>query len=75
MFNTKSKAFREWHAKRGLGDVVAAVAQPIAGVIDKVTGTRIQHCEGCRKRRDYLNEKFPFKPTSQTPQPPTPKKL
>ena len=39
----------------GLGDLVAAVAQPIAGVIDRVAGTQIKSCGGCAKRREMLN--------------------
>lgn len=39
----------------GLGDLVAAVAQPIAGAIDAVAGTQIQSCGGCAKRREMLN--------------------
>ena len=49
---------------RGLGDVVAKVAQPIAKVIDKIAKTNIQGCGGCARRQEYLNKKFP----SDTPQ-------
>lgn len=45
---------------RGLGDIVSKVAQPIARVIDKVAGTDIEHCGGCAKRRDALNNAFPL---------------
>ena len=45
---------------RGLGDVLAAVAQPVAKAIDAVAGTQIQTCGGCAKRRAALNETFPF---------------
>jgi len=38
-----------------LGDKVAAVAQPIARVIDRVAGTNVQGCGGCKKRQDALN--------------------
>jgi hypothetical protein len=34
---------------------VAAVAQPIAGAIDRVAGTQIKTCGGCAKRREALN--------------------
>ena len=47
---------------RGLGDLVHKVANPIAHVIDKVTGTHIQGCGGCAKRREKWNEAVPFKP-------------
>jgi protein-arginine kinase activator protein McsA len=43
----------------GLGDAVAAVAQPIAGAIDRVFGTDIKHCGGCQKRRETLNRIVP----------------
>jgi len=46
---------------KGLGDVVAAVAQPIAGAIDKLAGTNVSGCSGCARRRNNLNKKFPFK--------------
>jgi hypothetical protein len=40
----------------GLGDLVAAVAQPIARGIDAVAGTRVAECGGCKKRREALNQ-------------------
>lgn len=43
----------------GLGDRVERIAQPIARVIDRVAGTNIQGCGACKKRKEYLNEKFP----------------
>lgn len=43
----------------GLGDVVAAVAQPIARAIDAALGTKISGCGGCKKRRETLNAKVP----------------
>lgn len=45
---------------RGLGDVVHAVAQPIARTIDRVAGTGVQHCSGCAARREALNRIVPF---------------
>lgn len=44
----------------GLGDIVAAVAQPVAGAIDAVAAavgvkTNVKGCGGCKKRRDRLN--------------------
>ena len=43
---------------RGLGDLVAVVAEPVARVIDAVAGTRIQGCAGCARRRDNWNRRF-----------------
>lgn len=45
--------------EKGLGDMVHAVAQPIARVIDKVFKTNIQGCGGCKKRRSRLNSLSP----------------
>jgi hypothetical protein len=39
----------------GLGDKIAAVAQPIAKAIDKVAGTKLAGCGGCKKMRERLN--------------------
>lgn len=47
-------------ALRGLGDVVAQVAQPIARAIDAVAGTHLRDCGGCKARRAKLNEWMPF---------------
>jgi len=44
---------------KGLGDLVETIAQPIAKAIDKVAGTKIQQCGACKKRKEYLNKKFP----------------
>lgn len=45
---------------RGLGDVVAVVAQPIAKVIDRVAGTKIEGCNSCEGRRKALNKLLPI---------------
>lgn len=45
---------------RGLGDAVAVVAQPIARTIDRVVGTHIEGCGGCKKRQEKLNKLVPF---------------
>lgn len=47
---------------RGLGDVVAKVARPIAKAIDHVAGTNLQNCGGCKSRQERLNQKFPINP-------------
>ncbi len=46
---------------RGAGDLVEKFAQPIARTLDKVLGTNIQGCGGCKKRKEKLNEMLPFK--------------
>ena len=43
----------------GLGDAVAAIAQPIARAIDSVAGTNVQQCGGCKKRQEALNKLVP----------------
>ena len=45
---------------RGLGDVVATIAQPIARAIDQVAGTRLQTCSACKHRQALLNAAVPF---------------
>jgi hypothetical protein len=44
------------------GDMVAAVAKPVARAIDAATSvlpagarTDLQHCEGCARRQEQLN--------------------
>lgn len=39
----------------GLGDIVHALAAPIAKLIDRVAGTDLQNCTGCAKRREEWN--------------------
>lgn len=52
-FNRLLKEYpRQW---RGLGDMVAAMAKPIAGALG------IEDCGACDKRQEWLNEKVPFK--------------
>lgn len=52
---------------RGLGDVVAAVANPIALLVDKTTGSKLSGCQPCGQRRDALNKIVPniLKPFSR----------
>ena len=49
---------------RGLGDLVAKVAQPIARAADAVLGTKVAGCSKCRKRQDALNKVFPNRYTT-----------
>ncbi len=45
---------------RGLGDLVAIVAQPLANLADGLLGTRISECGGCKARQKKLNQIMPF---------------
>ena len=45
---------------QGLGDVVAKVAKPIARVADRVLGTNLANCRGCKSRQDAMNRRFPL---------------
>lgn len=47
---------------KGAGDAVASVAQPIAGLIDKLSGgkTNVKGCSRCAKRKEMLNQLIPF---------------
>ena len=50
----------------GLGDVVEKVITKIGDITKIEYIRRKKGCEGCRKRKEWLNEKFPF----ETPKPP-----
>ncbi len=54
-------------ASTGLGDLVHAVANPIAVLVDKTTGSRLVGCKPCGQRRDALNQLVPnvLKPFSR----------
>jgi hypothetical protein len=45
---------------KGLGDVVHAIAQPIAAVSDSILRTNFKNCGGCKQRQQQLNELVPF---------------
>lgn len=45
---------------RGLGDVVAMFAKPVATVSDKVFKTKLTNCAPCQQRRQKLNQQFPL---------------
>jgi hypothetical protein len=45
---------------RGLGDVVALVARPVARAIDAVAGTKLAGCGGCKSRQAKLNRILPL---------------
>jgi len=38
-----------------IGDTVARLAKPIARAADRVLGTNLKNCEGCKKRQARLN--------------------
>lgn len=43
-----------------LGDAVAAIAEPIAKISDRVLRTKIKGCSACAKRKDMLNHLIPY---------------
>jgi hypothetical protein len=45
---------------QGVGDLVSAFAQPIAGAIDAVFKTNVKGCSACARRREKLNNLLPF---------------
>lgn len=55
------KKHRRPRKLKGVGDVVALVAGPLARGLDVVFRTRAGSCRGCEGRKEWLNEKFPFK--------------
>lgn len=42
-------------ASSGLGDLVHAIAHPIARALDATLGTNLQNCSACAQRRETLN--------------------
>jgi hypothetical protein len=46
--------------RKGTGDKIASFAQPIAKLIDKVAGTKIAGCKGCKKMKRRLNAGMPL---------------
>ncbi len=50
---------------RGLGDVVAKIAQPIASGFDSLLGTKLAKCGGCAERQAALNVVFPLQKAVQ----------
>jgi len=47
-------------AIRGLGDIVHVVLNPISKVIDNMTGSNLQGCDGCAQRQASLNTLVPL---------------
>ena len=45
----------------GLGDLIHAVAQPVAREVDRVAGTNLAGCGSCQKRRQRLNRMLSVK--------------
>lgn len=45
----------------GFGDLIAAIAKPIARGIDSIAGTNLENCGGCSQRQDWWNEKLPLR--------------
>jgi hypothetical protein len=46
---------QRWVIATGLGDVIAAIAQPIAQEIDASVGTNVAGCGGCSQRQEAVN--------------------
>jgi hypothetical protein len=46
---------------RGIGDVVATVARPVARALDAIAGTQWTGCAACQKRRAAMNRFLPFR--------------
>ena len=44
----------------GLGDAIALIAKPIARALDRVAGTKLEHCQPCARRQAKLNRLLPF---------------
>lgn len=45
----------------GLGDKIATVAQPVARTIDRVLGTNVAGCGGCKQMQQNLNNGMSIK--------------
>ena len=45
---------------RGAGDLIHALAHPVAVAIDAVAGTDLKNCGACETRREKLNRKIPL---------------
>ena len=60
LYNRLRRAKKDYEKpeKKGVGDLVKMVAQPIAKGIDAVAGTDLQNCSGCEQRRQALNKMF-----------------
>lgn len=52
-------AHRAAKPARGLGDLVATLAEPIARASDAVLGTHLVGCQSCAERRAALNKLVP----------------
>lgn len=52
---------KELARTRHLGDKIERVAVPIARAIDKVVGTNIVGCKGCKKMKERLNTGMPLR--------------
>lgn len=44
---------------RGMGDIVAGILKPAVHAVDRIAGTNIENCGGCKKRQATLNRLFP----------------
>lgn len=58
----EKKEWRRPRKLRGLGDLVAIAAKPIAAASDALLGTHLQNCQSCEERRQNWNKHYPFGP-------------
>lgn len=54
-----TKPTQKFARQFGLGDAVAAIANPLARALDATIGTHIEGCGGCAQRRKALNKLLP----------------
>jgi len=54
-YENSKEALKKIFSDRMLGDKVHSIAQPIAKIIDKTFGTKIQECVACKERQEKLN--------------------
>ena len=59
-----SQPGKEWRRSRrkirGLGDVVAIIATPIAAASDAIFHTALKNCANCHRRQEQWNRRVPF---------------
>ena len=67
--STNSVKWRRPRKLKGLGDLIALAAHPVAAALDAAFGTEWVDCRTCAGRRETLNRHFPFATASAEPPP------